>query len=370
MSMLLIGLVLCAAAAYQVVALIACLFHLLRREQASFSFPGVSILKPIYGADDEFYRAIRSHAMLDYPRFEILFGIRNLEDTAIPHIERLQKEFPNIPIGITRCHTTTANGKVGALIDLSREARYEVRVVNDSDIRVEPDYLKRIVPPLADTRIGLVTCLYRATARSFPTTLEALGIATDFAPSTLVARLFGVNDFGLGSTLCFRAADLERIGGFETIADYIADDYLLGKRLSQAGHRIHLSRFVVETHLGSTSWREVWNHQVRWARTIRVSGGPGYYGLPLTNATLAAGLGVWLGWWQAAAGLLILRAAVGLSSGVAILRDPLTARWWWLMPVRDLLGLAVWIAGLAGSEVVWRGRKFRLSSRGKLVSVK
>jgi ceramide glucosyltransferase len=219
-----------------------------------------------------------------------------------------------------------------------------------------------VAAPAAESRIGLVTCLYRAAASTWPGKLEALGIATDFTPSVLIAK----KEFGLGSTLCLRAAELKHIGGFEAIADYIADDYQLGKRISQTGLVVYLSKYVVETHLGSGSWRDVWNHQVRWARTIRVSRPGGYLGLPLTNATVWTIVAALAGWNWTAAGLLGLRLACGLMAGIGVLRDPLTARLWWLMPVRDLFGAAVWVAGLTGSKVIWRGIPMHLRRDGTI----
>jgi ceramide glucosyltransferase len=289
-----------------------------------------------------------------------------MDDPAVPEIRRLQQEFPRIDIRLIESRAAAPNGKVGCLIDLAREARYPVMLVNDSDIYVTPDYLRTVASPLSDSRIGLVTCLYRATADSFPARMEALGIATDFAPSTLVAPFTGIKEFGLGSTLCFRTDDLKRIGGFESIADYLADDYQLGKRISQAGYRVYLSKLPVETHLGAGSWRKVWDHQVRWARTIRVCRIDGYLGLPVTMATVMACTAAFAGWFWTASGLLGLRLTTGLLAGIGVLRDPLTVRLWWLMPVRDLFGAAVWVAGLFGDTVIWRGKRLKLRPDGTL----
>ncbi len=193
---------------------------------------------------------------------------------------------------------------MGALIDLAREARHPILIVNDSDISVPAGYIHDVTAPLADPGIGLVTCLYRAEAHDWPSRFEALAIATDFAPSTLVARLFGVSDFGLGSTLAFRRADLDRIGGFHAIADYIADDYQLGHKLHALGLRNMISEVVVSTRLSSGSWLGAWRHQVRWARTIRLSGGAGYAGLPITYASLWAVIAALFGLWWIALPLL------------------------------------------------------------------
>src|SRR6202044_467546 len=152
-------------------------------------------------------------------------------------VERLIDEFPALPIRLVLCTTSVPNLKVGSLIDLAREARHPVLIVNDSDISVPANYVRDVTAPLSDPGVGLVTCLYRAEAHDWPSRFEALAIATDFAPSTLVARLFGVADFGLGSTLAFRRSDLDRIGGFPAIADYIAEDYQLGHKLPTLGRR-------------------------------------------------------------------------------------------------------------------------------------
>jgi len=219
----------------------------------------------------------------------------------------LIESFPERRLRLVAVSTRAANGKVGALADLAREARYPLLLVNDSDIHVPPDYLRRIVGPLEDPAVGMVTCLYRAASDDWPGRWEALGIATDFAAGVLVAPLVGVREFGLGSTLLFRAVDLEAIGGFAALADYIADDYQLAKRITELGRRVLLSRQVVTTWLSGRTWGEVWRHQVRWARTIRVSRGA-YLGLPLSNASLWALVAVAAGGWWAALPLLGLGA--------------------------------------------------------------
>jgi ceramide glucosyltransferase len=354
------------AIGYQLFALLACIAHLRRRDRVATTQGPVSILKPIYGADDHFFPAIVSHAQLSYPEFEIVFGVRSLEDTAVPHIRRLQQEHPGVAVRMVQVHTTAPNGKVGSLIDLAREARYDILVVNDSDIVVEKNYLHVVTGPLEDPTVGLVTCLYRAGASSFASKWEALGVSTDFAPSALVAPLVGVNEFGLGSTLAFRREDLQRIGGFEAIADYIADDYQLGKLISRAGKKVVLTRMPVETHLGSGTWKSAWDHQVRWARTIRASRGA-YLGLPVTNASLWGFVLLAAGHAGMAVGLLAVRMAVAFTSGTLVLRDPLFGSFWPLVPLRDLWGFAVWLVGALPGPVIWRGVRLNLDREGRIV---
>jgi ceramide glucosyltransferase len=163
------------------------------------------------------------------------------------------------------------NGKVGSLEILAREAKYDILLVNDGDITVERDYLKMVVSLLDDPAVGLVTGLYRAQGESMATGAEALGIITEFVPSVLVARLISSGGFALGATMAFRAQDLAAIGGFAASRGYLADDYQLGARIAALGKRVAMSDSIVTINLGAGSWRDVWKHQVRWSRTIRVS---------------------------------------------------------------------------------------------------
>jgi ceramide glucosyltransferase len=357
-----------AAALYQLLAIIATLCHQ-RQPPTSRPQPSpVSILKPVYGKDAGFFEAIRSHALQRYPDFEILFGIRRADDPAIADVERLSAEFPALHIRLVLCSTSAPNMKVGSLIDLARQARHPILIVNDSDISVPPDYIRDVTAPLGGPDIGLVTCLYRAEVHDWASRFEALAIATDFAPSTLVAQMFGVSDFGLGSTLAFRRADLDRIGGFQGIADYIADDYQLGHKLHSLGMRNVISEVVVSTRLSAESWLGAWRHQVRWARTIRLSGGAGYAGLPITYASLWAVVAALFGLWWVALPLLAVRFAMAITCGWFLLGASDVWKYCFAIPVRDLWGVAVWGAGLVGHSVTWRDQRLRLDSEGRIVS--
>jgi len=356
-----------AAAAYQVLALIAAIRHRLSSVQpAPHNTSPVSILKPVYGSEPGFAEAIRTHAAQKYGEYEILFGISRPDDPARAEIERLIREFPSIPIRLVLSSTVAPNRKVGVLIDLAKEARHQIFILNDSDISVPPGYLRDVTAPLADTGIGLVTCLYRAEAYDWPSRFEALAIATEFAPSTLVARLFGVSDFGLGSTLAFRKRDLDRIGGFEAIADYLADDYQLGHKVHSLGLNNTISEVVVSTRLSAGSWRAAWRHQVRWARTIRLSRGAGYAGLPVTFATLWAVIAAIFGYWWLAIPLLAMRLAMAITCGWFVLKSADVWKYFYWIPARDLWGVAVWTAGLFGETVEWRGWRLRLDREGKI----
>lgn len=355
-----------AAVLYQLLAIVAILRHKSQHPIGNGRHLPVSILKPVYGKDPGFYDAIRSHAQQQYPEFEILFGIRRQDDPARFEAERLIAEFPALPIRVVLCDTILPNLKVGSLIDLAREARHPILIVNDSDISVPANYIRDVTGPLSDPGVGLITCLYRAEAHDWPSRVEALAIATDFAPSTLVARLFGVSDFAFGSTMAFRKTDLDRIGGFRAIGDYIADDYQLGHKLHALGLRNVISDVIVSTRLSSGSWLGAWRHQVRWARTIRLSGGAGYAGLAITYATLWAAVAALAGLWWIALTLIAIRLAMAVTAG-RLLRSADVWKFCYAIPVRDLAGVAVWAAGLFGQTVFWRDRRLRLDHEGKIV---
>lgn len=321
----------------------------------------VSILKPVHGDDPALREAIRSHTVFS-GEYEFLCGVSSPHDPAIP----LLRQFPSVRVIESR--TKAANAKVGVLADLAAAARYPLLIVNDADIRVEPDYLARVTEPLNDPAVGLVTCLYRPQGTTFASRFEGLGVSTDFAPSALVARLVGVDEFAMGSTLAFRRADLDRIGGFAAIADYLADDYQLGHKIHALGLKCVLSDVIVETSLGG-DWLDVWRHQVRWARTIRVSKFGGYLGIPITNGTLWAVVLGLLGRWDLAAIVLALRLWMSIQSGWFVLRSRDVLKLWWLVPARDLFAFAVWIAGLSGDTVIWRDRQLKLDQEGRITAV-
>jgi ceramide glucosyltransferase len=229
--------------------------------------------------------------------------------------------------------------------------------------------------PLTDERVGMVTCLYRGVASpKLGSRLESLGISTDFSASVLAARqLEGALHFGLGSTLVFRRADLERIGGFKAIVDFLADDYELGRRIADLGLRVHLSEVVVETHLPAYGLRGFLEHQLRWARGIRDARAGGYIGFVSTFGLMwgLLALAVLHGapWaWAAFGVVVLLRLAVALVVGKVVLKDRELLRHLWLLPLRDLVAVAVWLASFAGHTVVWRGDRFRLRE-GKLEGV-
>jgi ceramide glucosyltransferase len=302
-----------------------------------------------------------------HPQFEVLFAARDAHDSAALEVARLETKYPHAPIAFFSGGPQTRNRKVGLLIESSRHALYPLRVVNDSDIRVGRDYLAEVTAPLADPAVGVVTCLYRVKAHNLAAAWEALGIMTDFMPSTMVAQLIGVREFGLGSTLAFRAEDLTQAGGFESFADFIADDYQLAKSIASLGKRVVLSTYIVETTIGEATWLGVWRHQLRWARTIRLSKGAGYLGLPITHTGLWALIALWVGMAPFAVFLAVLRTASALTSGGLVLKSPLAMAFSWLSPLWDLYSFVIWFASYCGRTVRWRDRILTIGPKGRIL---
>jgi len=349
------------------------------RRSLPASYPPVSILKPVKGLDPEMYASFASHCLQDYPgEYEILFGVSGLDDEAVAAIERLQAEFPTRDIRLLLCPAKLgANGKVSNLAQMLPQVRYEHVLINDSDIKVSPRYLRRIMaqfeaPLQPGGRVGMVTAPYRGRSHNtIGSRMEALGIATDFMAGVLTARHLerGIH-FGLGSTLAVSREALDAIGGLAPLVDYLADDYELGARVARAGYEVALSGEVVETSVPPYSFRHFLAHQLRWARSTRDSRKLGYaglaftYGLPWALLNVACS-GASLASIALFSITLAARVALALAVGGGILGDRRVVWDLWLLLPRDLVALGIWVWSYSGNTVAWRGEHFSLKD-GKL----
>jgi ceramide glucosyltransferase len=340
------------------------------------NLPGISILKPLKGVDPEMWQSLCSHCEQDYPEFQLIFGVSDPADRAIELVHKLQEKYPNIPIELVLCDEVLGtNIKVSNLVQMLSAAGHELLLVNDSDIRVPADYLRNVASPLANAGVGMVTCLYRGVASpTLGSRLEALGISTEFVPGVLSARLLerGLH-FGLGSTLAFRRRDLEAVGGFEALVDYLADDYELGRRIAATGKRVELSTSTVTTFLPAYTLRQFFQHQLRWSRTIRDARRWGYagllftFGLPWALLTLLAARGA--AWsWILLALTLGARLATGMGVALLALDDQQALRNVLLLPLRDLIAPLIWAGSFMGNRIYWRGDVFHLKN-GRLTIV-
>ena len=420
-----------AGMGYFLASIVAARIFLRERRGVKTTFaPDVSILKSLKGLDPGMMDAFRSHCRQNYAgEYELLFGVSSPDDPAAAAVQKLAAEFPERVIRLIECaERLGTNGKVSTLVQLARHARYDVLLINDSDITVGPQYLERVAarfafddssgakaqfqgepstarlkscpdtscttthssvdPPEASFQngsgrapVGLVTALYRGRAHGafwrgggLGSRLEALGIATDFIPGVLVSKwIEGGLHYGLGSTLAVRREALEKAGGLLALVDQLADDYEMGARVTRAGYRVALSTEIVETSVPAYAWRGFVDHQLRWLRTVRDARPAGYAGLIFTHGfawalvnVVASGLSpvsLWL------VGLsFFLRLAQAMTVGAEVLGDHDVLAYLWLLPLRDVVALGLWIAGFSGNTIVWRGERFALKD-GRLVKM-
>ena len=341
--------------------------------------PPVSLFKPLRGATPDLYTNLASFCRLDYPSFQLLCGVRDPHDPAIAVVQRLQQDFPACDISlVVNPEVIGSNHKVSSLYHLSAQAKYDVFVISDSDVRVAPDYLRRIMPGLGDPpggqggQVGVVTCLYRsATPRPFPALLESVLINTSFTASVFVASQVEETMYAFGATMAVTRPCVEAIGGFAALANYLADDYYLGHFATQAGYRVHLAPYVVETHPDVTSLSGLFHHQLRWARTQRLCRPAGYVGTVVTYGTVWAMLGLCPLWTTP---LLVILAC--LTLGIRLVSSALVGKYFLgvtlpvamcgLVLVADLISFCIWCVSLGGSTVRWREHTFRVRRDGTM----
>jgi ceramide glucosyltransferase len=373
--------VLCCAAvasAYQLFQLYAA-WRFLRRTHrvgvpAGQDFPPVTVLKPLKGPGIDLYANLASFCRQDYPAYQIVFGVEDPRDPAAAVVQQLKRDFPERDISLSVAWMPGTNRKVANLCHMMRHARHRVLVMSDSDIRVQPDYLRTMVAPLADPAVGLSTCLYRGVGRfGLPSVLESLFINTDFIPMVLTAQLVQRFEYAYGASIAVRREALERIGGFATLADHLADDYMLGNRIAKTGYRLVLLPYIVETVLDSVTLRDVWRHLLRWARTYRVCQPLNWFLTVITHTTLWGVLAALVsGGSPVGVAALVVALGARLGSLAAIMRllgEPDTSRYLWLVPPKDLFNSLVWAAAFLGQEVEWSGQTLRIQRDGRMVPV-
>ncbi len=337
--------------------------------------PPVSILKAVRGVDFATYENYSSFCRQEYPDYEILFAVNDAADAAVPLIHRLIAEFPGCQIRLlVGAEDLGANRKVNKLARLSREAQHEILVLTDGDVRVRPNYLHEVVAPFVEESTGAVTSFYRGIAeRNLGAELEAIGASSDFFAGVLMAELTEGINFALGASIVTTKRWLSKIGGFEAIAGMLADDYELGVRISQAGGRVLLSRESVWTTYPAQTAKSFWEHQLRWARTVRLCRPLSYLGLIFTLGlpwTLLAALVAPTRWIAVGYLLayLVLRHVMAWTVGVWGVGDELLRRKLWLVSLRDALYSAVWLASFASNRITWGGQEYNMH-KGQMVPV-
>ena len=363
---------------YYLVAILAAV-RFFRRERArrlpEFA-PPVSLLKPVHGVDFASRINFESFCVQNYPEYEILFCVNDVDDPAVPLLRQAIRDFPKCSIRIlSNAPKVGSNQKVNNLILLAREAKHEIVVQSDGDVMVSPNYLKNVVAEFADPAVGVVSCFYRGVAeKNFWAEVEAVGAASDFFAGALVANLPGRVTFALGASVATTKTWLAKIGGYEALADLLADDYEIGNRVHKAGGKVLLSREAVWTMYPVQTLRSFWQHQVRWARTVRLVRPASFFGLVVTHglpwcllaAVVAPTASIGAGF---VAAYLVLRLVMAWVVGVWGVQDEVLLRKLWLVPVRDAIHFAVWVAGFTSNRVTWGGVEYAIEG-GKMREVK
>ncbi len=372
--LILLGLLVAGSLLYSLLSILAALRYLADRSRHHpASSEPVSILKPLSGIDDGLERNLRSFFEQDYPDFEILFAVREECDPCVPLVRRLCAEYSHVPSRVMVVgEPDYLHAKVYSLARMIAQARHELLVMSDSDIRVGRDLLRRVAAEfdagLNGAQVALATCPYRAVAgRSLWSRLEATGMNTTFWQGVLTARLLHGMNFAVGPTIVARRAAIEAIGGIERVKEYIAEDFDLGRLVAQAGYPVILSSYVIEHRIGSESLAANFAHRLRWGRTSRRSRPLGYIGqvfmhpLPIALVLVVVSPNL----WPVAAFAAVVRYASAWMTSRVVLGAPLN---WFLLPVDDLLGLFFWAAGFFGDTIIWRGRTYRIDRQGRVVT--
>jgi ceramide glucosyltransferase len=339
--------------------------------------PRVSVLKPVHGLEARLEENIESFFRQDYPDYEILFAADEADDPALDVVREVCARYPHIRSRVLVTGAPWPNPVVHAFHCMAEVAAHEILVTTDSDVEVDPRYLREIVPSMLDPEVGLVTCVYRGkNAAGVFSGLTAIGMSVEMTAGVLVANLFEGMKFGLGPTTVVRKDSLASIGGYTALRDYIAYDFAIGEMMAKAGYRVVLSGHVIDHVVNQESFQGMWQNQLRWAQTTRYSRPKGHFGSGLIFAMpygilgffAAAGLGHW-GLGALLLGLAVLNRLVeAWVVGWMVVRDPQIRRAPWLYPLRDLRGFIVWFASYLKLRYVWRDSRFEL--RGTRIALR
>lgn len=339
--------------------------------------PPVSVLKPVHGLEAQLRENIESFFRQDYPRYEILFAADEENDAALDVVREVSARYPDIPCRILITGKPWPNPVVYSFHSMAEAAKYEILVTTDSDVEVDPSYLREVVAPLLDPKVGMLTCVYRGkNAAGFFSSLTAIGMSVEMTAGVLVANLLEGMKFGLGPTTVVRKDALASIGGYEALKDYIAYDFAIGNLIAKAGYRVVLSGHIIDHVVNQKSFRQMWQNQLRWAQTTRYSRPKGHFGSGLIFAMpcgilgflAAAGLGQWKLAILFLAAAVLNRLAEAWLVGWLVVRDPQIRRAPWLYSLRDLLGFAIWFASYLNLPYEWRDNRFEL--KGTRIAVR
>jgi ceramide glucosyltransferase len=334
--------------------------------------PGVTLFKPLKGADEETRACLESWLKQDYAGpAQILFGVADARDPVCEIVRELQKQHADRDIELVICDPILgANAKVSTLTYLEQKAKHPFWVISDADVFAPADLLSEMIPMFVRNEVQLVNCFYKLSpARTGAMIWENIGVNADFWSQVCQSNSLKPMNFALGAVMAVRREAFEKLGGFKTLVNQLADDYQLGRRLSDAGGKIELANVVVECREGSKSIVEVWKHQLRWARTIRVCQPGPYFASILSNVTFWMLLCLAVSRSPAAFLCLPVRVLTAMHNDKRLTQTKSAWLESFYAPVKDLLQFVVWIGAFEGNSVVWRGEKFLVKRGGELVKV-
>lgn len=337
---------------------------------ADADFPPASLLKPVHGLEAQLHENIESFFRQDYPCFEILFAADEEDDAALQVVREVRARYPKVPCRIlVTGKPPWPNPPAYCFYRMSEVAKHGILVTSDSDVEVAPNYLREVVAPMLDAKVGMVTCVYRGkNAAGFWSGLTAIGMSVEMTAGVLVANLLEGMKFGLGPTIAVKKEAIEKIGGYEALGEYFANDFMVGNLIDKAGYQVVLSHHVIDHVVNQKTFGKVWENQLRWAKSTRYSRPKGHLGSGLIFAIPYGLLGLIA---AAALGKLVLGGAVLTLAilnrvieswlvGWGVVRDPVALKQFWMYPLRDLLGFVVWVASYTGASSVWRDSKYEL----------
>jgi ceramide glucosyltransferase len=364
---------------YLVLLLVAAVRHRRRASPAPLNqpLPPATMMKPLCGLEPGLEQNLAGFFLQDYPNFEILFGTRDATDPALDVVRRLSARYPHVPVKIVFSgQPTHPNAKVCTLREMFAQASHEYVVISDSDVGVRPGYLRQVVAPLLDPQTGLVMCLYRGVPTGgLWTALEALGMSVEMTSGVLASECVGEVDFALGPTMATRREVVAGVGGIGVLADYCADDYVLGNLVAKSGRKVVISHHIIDHYVVNRSFKASMQHQTRWMLSTRFSIPRGHAASLLTFAVpfgiLAALAGSLSGHprlgWSLLIWTLVNRMVMSIAVGWLVVRDWRALAFCWLYPLRDLMGFGFWLASYTGDTVIWRGETYRLVTGGRMI---
>lgn len=336
-------------------------------------YPPITILKPVCGIESGAYENFASFCRQTYPIYQLIFGVKDINDPIVSVINNIIVNFPHIDIQLLICNEIKgANPKINSLIAMQKKAKYPFLLISDSDVRVGPTYLSETIRYMSDLRVGVVTCLFRSIAAKGASVVEAISYATEFFPGAMCARQLAKVKWTCGASILIRQEVLTAIGGVQVLANYIAEDHLIGKLVTEKGYRIVLSNYIIEHVLQTETLLGMIRRKIRWQLGILAYDPAGYLSLIFTYGTVFSLLFLVVSHLSALGGVIFLmvwvsRLIMSWVIGVYYLNDKTTKQFFWFSPLQDFYSFTLWFLCLGIKKVHWKENSFKIGKKGKLI---